>query len=536
MKAARFLALLMAAVWLVAGTSAGAAEQRKDPAKARKKLDDDYIPFTAEKFLGYVFGGDRKMVELFIEAGIPVDSTDDQGRAALHRAAGDEDGKLLPILIKAGANVNLGDKDGTTPLCIAADNGVLKNVQALLLAKADVNAACGVDKVTALHEAAAKGSVPVIQALLAAGASIEARQRSAETPLFYAVHRDASGAAMAALITAGADVNAKSRAETPLHEAVNGRSVLHVNALLKAGALVDAKNMRGETPLFEAARNDSVEIVPILLQAGADPAAKDSSGVTPLKIAEQVHAARVIPLLKDAKKLAVAPVQPTAATRPSGAASGAATAPAGDPKQELQRKGFTLDAKTFFGRVAAGDAPTVSLLLKAGFAPGTRNETGRTALWEAIELKSAETVKALLDGGADANDGGRDNRVLQGTALESGATTVMQAVDMGDLEVLKLLLAAKGDPTKANQYGIGPLMSAEMQNKADVVDLLIQAGANVNAVDKSGTPVLYGSVQADNVAMFKAMLKAGAKVGTKRKLLLDSAKDPEIKKLLQTAP
>jgi ankyrin repeat protein len=307
--------------------------------------------------------------------------------------------------------------------------------------------------------------------------------------------------------------------------AVNGRSIPHVQALLKAGALIDAKNLRGETPLHEAARNDSPDIIPILLAAGADPAARDQSGSTPLKLAQQVNAARAIPLLKDAKKVAVAP--PAAAAR---AGSAAAAAPAGDPRQELQRQGFSLDAKT------AGDARGVGLFLKAGFPPGTRNDHGRTALWEAIEGKSVETVKALLDGGADANDGGRDTRVIGTTSLESGATTVMAAVDSGEVEVLKALLAAKADPSKANQYGIGPLMSAAMQNNAEVVDLLIQAGANVNAVDRAGTPVLFGSVQAGNVAMLKAMLKAGAKVGTKRKLLLESAKDPETKKLLQTAP
>jgi ankyrin repeat protein len=248
-----------------------------------------------------------------------------------------------------------------------------------------------------------------------------------------------------------------------------------------------------------------------------------------LKIAERVNAARAIPLLKDAKKIDAPP--PAASIARAGSA-----APAGDPRLELQRQGFNLDTKTWFARVAAGDARTVALLLKAGFSAGTRNDHGRTALWEAIESKSVEVVKALLDGGADPNDGGRDTRVFGTTSMESGATTVMNAVDAGDVEVLKALLAAKADPSKPNQYGIGPLMSASMQNKAEMVDLLIRAGADVNAVDKAGTPVLFGSVQMGNLAIFKAMLEAGARVGSKRKLLLDAAKDPEIKKLLQTAP
>src|SRR5262249_3184767 len=226
--------LLLAAVPLAAA----------DAAKARKKLDDDYIPFTPEEFVKRVWSSDRKVVDLFIEAGIALDAPGQQGRSALHVAAGQDDPKMLLALLKAGANPNVADKDGTTPLCIAADDGKLPNVNALLQAKADPALACGIDKRTALHDAAHTDKAAVVQARIAAKAPLNARDRSSETPLHRAAG-EISGAALKALLAAGAEVNVKSKSgDTPLHEANNSRYGNNAKALLAAGAEVDARNFR----------------------------------------------------------------------------------------------------------------------------------------------------------------------------------------------------------------------------------------------------------------------------------------------------
>src|SRR6185295_3875413 len=67
---------------LLVATNAFAA----DP-KARKKLDDAYIKFTPEEFVSRVASGDRKTVELFLQAGIAVDAPGARGRTALLEAA-----------------------------------------------------------------------------------------------------------------------------------------------------------------------------------------------------------------------------------------------------------------------------------------------------------------------------------------------------------------------------------------------------------------------------------------------------------------
>jgi ankyrin repeat protein len=374
-------------------------------------------------------------------------------------------------------------------------------------------------------------AVPCVQALIAAGAPLEARQRHAETPLYDAVYRH-QAPAVAALVAAGADVNSKTKSDSPLHAAVNGRQAEIVKMLLAAGAQVDIRNMRGETPLFEAARNDSADIIAILLAGGADPAAKDSGKQTPMDVAKLVNASKAQAALTGAKKVAVAPVP----TKPAPGRS--AAAPAGDPKAELQRLGLTMDAKTWWERVEAGDGNAVELFLKAGFAPGTRNENGRTALYEAIENDSLDVVKALLANGASPDDAGRDTRVLQGMSLDYGQTPLMAAVDEGGLALVEALLAAKANPNLAGKSGNTALMAALQQKHTDIVKALLAAGADPNAKDKAGTPTMYSAVQFGDVEMVKAMLAAGAKLGTgpKRKLVTDAAQTPEMKALLAKAP
>jgi ankyrin repeat protein len=522
--------LMVLAVFLLVAPALAAP----NPAKARKKLADEGLDFDAKTFMDLVDDGDMKKVNLFLEAGFDVNSAGARGRTALHEAAAADDGKMVPVLLKAGARTEVPDEGGVTPLCTAADEGVAMNVQALLAAKASVTVACGMDKETPLHLAADEGCVPCVQALIAAGAPLEARQRHAETPLYDAVYRH-QAPAVAALIAAGADVNSKTKSDTPLHAAVNGRQAEIVKMLLAGGAQVDIRNMRGETPLFEAARNDSADIIAILLASGADPAAKDSGKQTPMEIAKLVKAASAQAALQGAKKVAVAPVP----TRPApGRPAAAASAPAGDPKAELQRLGLTMDAKTWWERIQASDANAVALFLKAGFAPGTRNDNGRTALYEAIENDSVDVVKALLANGANADDAGRETRVIQGMSLDYGQTPLMAAVDEGDLALVQALLEAKANPNLAGKSGNTALMGALQQKHTDIVKALLAGGADPNAKDKAGTPTMYSAVQFGDVEMVKAMLAAGAKLGTgpKRKLVTDAAQTAEMKALLAKAP
>jgi ankyrin repeat protein len=87
-----------------------------------------------------------------------------------------------------------------------------------------------------------------------------------------------------ALLSQGRNPNIKdlSCSYRPLHYAARNGHLPCVRALLRAGALVDARTEGGATALHRAAYVGHEEVVRVLLEAGADPMAVDEDGVTPI--------------------------------------------------------------------------------------------------------------------------------------------------------------------------------------------------------------------------------------------------------------
>jgi serpin B len=84
---------------------------------------------------------------------------------------------------------------------------------------------------------------------------------------------------------------------TPLHQAAQRGDVGEVQALVAAGADVNAKDRRGRTALHVAALEGKQGVVQLLLAQGADVKAKDSGGCTPLHLAAWRSRRDVVELL-----------------------------------------------------------------------------------------------------------------------------------------------------------------------------------------------------------------------------------------------
>ena len=383
---------------------------------------------------------------------------------------------------------------------------------------------------TPLHEAAREGDLASVNQLLAAHANVDARESHNETALIIAAHKG-SLPIVTALLKAGADVHAKGNSgETPLHEAVGSDNAEITKALLDAGADPNAKNRGGRAPLYEAARFGRPSVIPLLLAAGADPNMK-SDGTTPIAAAREEGKKDIIAMLESAK-----PVTPAAHKEAAASSTPASRPTSGDALAQLKQMGIkTVDAETLFSRIEARDVRAVTLLVAAGAKTNTRNDVGRTPLYEAIGNDDVAMIKALIAAGADVNDAGKAVR----KEFESGETLVMEAVDRQDPdELLAALIAGGADVNKGNMYGVNPIMSAAMQGKAGAVKLLIAGKANVNAVDSAGTPVIFSAVQGGNADVFRLLVAGGAKIGQHRKLLLDAAasnKNAEMKALITGA-
>ena len=125
-------------------------------------------------------------------------------------------------------------------------------------------------------------------------------------------------------------------------------------------------------------------------------------------------------------------------------------------------------------------------------------------LLNAVMTGNAALVTSLLQNGGDGN--ARD---------ASGTTLLMMAAGNGNLEVVKALLAASVDVNAVDERGWSALMKAVYNAELDrgfpdVVQALIDAGANIEATIAYGVRPLMLAAGYGEAAVVEVLLDAGA--------------------------
>jgi ankyrin repeat protein len=390
-------------------------------------------------------------------------------------------------LVGRRTDVNQSQSDGTTALHWAVYYDDPELVRALLRRDADV-AARNDYGATPLSQAAIIGNPAIIKSLLDAGAAANERGADDQTALMI-VARTSNIAAASVLVTAGADVNAVEqwRGQTALMWAAAQNQPAMVQFLLDNGAVADAQSLPnnwerqvtaeprmkimpagGFTPLLYAAREGCTECTRYLIEAGADLNKTDPEGITPLVMAN-------------------------------------------------------LNARW----------DSANLLLDAGANPDKWDIYGRSPLYTAVDYNtlphggradrlsadlttSFEIVQLILDKGGNPNlqlklfppyrDLGAD-RGADGL-LRTGVTALFRAARGGDAQAVKLLLEHGANVNLANEDDVSPLIVAAgfrasaidtrgrfrtEQEAYEVTRLLLEAGADVNAVESIGQTAIFGA-------------------------------------------
>jgi len=186
---------------------------------------------------------------------------------------------------------------------------------------------------------------------------------------------------------------------------------------------------------------------------------------------------------------------------------------------------FTPDA--FLHEVGSGNVEHVTLFLEAGIDPSVKNPANQTALWLAVELQKLAVLQALLAGGVAPNE-------TNAPIGASGKSIVFAAVDTGDAAYVRALVEAGADAKKANDYEVPPLAEAARTGNLEMCKILLAGGADPNAAP-AGFPLLYGAVNEDHPEVVKLLLESGAKLGEHKGALLEAAKTPEMRELLEKA-
>ncbi|TAL29616.1 MAG: ankyrin repeat domain-containing protein [Spirochaetes bacterium] len=261
----------------------GTAEQKK----YREEIRLMGIDFDAYELFDRIDKGDRKTVELFLNAGFDADDRFPKRRGVgksemtpLLYASSRGMLEMVKLFVEKGANVNARGPmfrgKGLTPLMLASNHGYLGIAQYLLENKADVNMRVSPNGKTALIYACENGRADIAEELLKHGADTSARitgdgttgselYSEGMTALMLAVN-DGKSKIVELLIGHKADLNVRRKYDgmTALMLAVGQGNPGLVKLLVDNGADMNIKNNDGETALGLAKKQKRKEIERIL--------------------------------------------------------------------------------------------------------------------------------------------------------------------------------------------------------------------------------------------------------------------------------
>jgi ankyrin repeat protein/preprotein translocase subunit SecA len=457
-----------------------------------------------------------------------INERDDQGKTALHHAITQNQLELEVVhwLLDYGADKEAKDRDGLTPLHWASREGHTTAVALLLAANADV-AAKHQNAYTPLHFAADRGHTAVVELLLnAEKIDIEAQDEEGLTPLYQSIINNHT-AVTKLLLAHHANIAAKDQwGATPLHRAVLEGHLSTIALLLEHGAAIASQDSEKYTPLHLAVQQNNTATVSLLLAHGADRKSKNNDGFTPLHYA-------VFPGYTDILKVLLDHGPNIKHQDIDGLTLLHLAAQQGQKAivELLLKKGAAIEAKDAAGctplhcAAQQGHTAAVELLLTKGANKKASDHLGFTPLHWAVQQRHPIVVELLLIRGADLSI-----RDIHGKTPRTLA--IAQRTHLGDpardavLEKVKAMaqsirswpllnyLAGKGAQyiNERDSKGNTALHYATNLNKPDIVQWLLDHGADIEAIDADHYTPLHLAAVEGYVAIVKILLEHGADI------------------------
>jgi ankyrin repeat protein len=368
-----------------------------------------------------------------------------------------KDGDLAKVTkaVDGGADVNKKTPDDFTPLIVAITHKRKPIVEYLLSKGARVDKKTGRLGWTALLEACLGGSLDIATMLVDAGADVNLKSSEEVSPLFFSIYNK----------------------HTPV-----------VEYLLSKGARVDEMDPSGLTPLYKACFDGSLDIASALVDAGADVNLKSTSDYAPLYAAVSNKHKTVMEYLLSKGARIDEKSGPNGLTAIYKACADGSL----DIATVLVDAGADVNLKSpqgfapLFAAIQNNHKPVVEYLLSKGVHIDEKNgKLGLTALHKACINGSLDIATVLVDAEADIN-----------VKDESGFTPFYSAVHNHHIPVIKYLLSKRARINEKNGPNDDTVLNrACVTGSLEIVKILVNAGADINAVNKQGKTPLDFAVE-----------------------------------------
>jgi ankyrin repeat protein len=457
--AALVAALAATAASVTASASIATAAREADADAVRKLIETgaDVNELEADgssALLWAVYEQAPDLVSMLLDAGADPNAANHFGITPLLQASRYGDAGMIKLLLDGGADLSAATRDGETPLMAASRAGGVEAVKLLLERGADPNATEALWDQTALMWATAEGHLDVVDALLDAGADPDHKARVTE------------------LTKRSTRADFPSGGFTALMWAVRDGDEAIVHRLIDAGADINATDGDGATAMMLAIVNDRFDLAAELLGLGADPKADDS-----LYQAVEMHDATTDWRARDGTRLrADHPNEHTA----------------------LDLIGLLLGAGADPNKPFTGQIHSTSMCCDSKGAG--------TPFFRAAVAADVEAMKLMIAHGADiewspkASEAGDTGP----TSANAGKTALMVAMDGGKG------VGMAGGPGDIREGAKPPFREASNRNPVDAVKLLIEAGANVNAVTPKGESALHLAAFDGKLDVVRVLAAGGA--------------------------